>query len=330
MSEGMLLKPVLIFSRRILSFVFTVTVHFAVLLPAVAVMVADPAFTAVIFPLVSTVATSLLLLDHVAFSPDASPETVSVFVASSSISTFVSLSVMAAGAFTVTEHVAFFVPAVAVMVADPAFTAVTFPLASTVAMEVLLLDHVAFSPAASPDFTVSVFVASSAISTLVSLSVSGVTAAAFTVTEQVAFLVPAVAVMVADPAFTAVTFPLASTEAVEALLDDHVAFSPDASPDFTVSVFVAPSVSSILLSLSVMAVVVGVGVGVGVGFGVIFFGVCASTLNAVTTMITNAIITALILFVMFTDDFTFTLFIILSVTVFILSPAVLKFNFIRC
>lgn len=153
----------------------TVTLHVAVLpLPsaAVAVMLAVPAATGVTTPAVLTVATEVLLDDHVTFllqAPDGVAVAVSVEVLPPQVSDSVLLlsdSEVTLVSCTVTEQVAVLssvvasVPlvAVAVMVAVPALTAVTTPALLTVATEVLLDDHVTVLLDASDGDTVAVIV----------------------------------------------------------------------------------------------------------------------------------------------------------------------------
>ena len=129
-------------SFKTISFAVTVTGQVAVLSPALAVIVAVPALTAVTLPLPSTVATLLSEDVHVTFLSVAlsgatvalsfwlSPSTMLISVLSMVMP--VTGTVLAA---TVTEHVAVLDPSeeVTVIVAEPAFTAVTLPLPSTVA-----------------------------------------------------------------------------------------------------------------------------------------------------------------------------------------------------
>ena len=157
---------------------------------------------------------------------------------------------------TVTEQVADFSPALAVIVALPSFTAVTLPFASTVAMLLSELDHVTVLSVASSGFTVAVSVSESpsvnANSVLFSVTEVTTTTSLLTVTEQVADLSPAWAVIVTLPSFTAVTLPFASTVATVASDEDQVTVLSVASSGFTVAVRVSESpsvnVSSVLFS----------------------------------------------------------------------------------
>ena len=141
-------------------------------------------------------------------------------------------------------------------VASPAFTAVTLPAPSTVAISVLSELHVTFRLSALSGFTVAVSVSVSP-SVRVSSVLSRVTSVtpttlAFTVTLQEAVFPPSsvVTVTTASPAFTAVTLPSPPTVATSVLSELHVTFLLSALSGFTVavSVSVSPSVrvSSVL------------------------------------------------------------------------------------
>ena len=135
------------------TFALTVIVHVAVLLPSsvVTVIVVDPAFRAVTLPL-DTVATEVLLLFQLTFLLVALLGlivAVRVYSSPSVISWEVLSRVTPVTgytfALTVTSHVAVLPPSsvVTVIVAEPAFRAVTLPL-DTVATEVLLLFQLTF------------------------------------------------------------------------------------------------------------------------------------------------------------------------------------------
>ena len=142
---------------------------------------------------------------------------------------------------------AVFSPAFDVMVAVPAFTAVTLP-SFTVATAVSDELHVTVLSVASSGFTVAVSVASSPSvnSSVVLSSVTEVTAMKgfSTVTEQVADLLPALAVMVALPAWTALRRPPV-TVTTPSLEEFQVTVLSVALPGLTVavSVCVSPSLS---------------------------------------------------------------------------------------
>ena len=224
----------------------TVTVQVADFPPAFAVMVAVPAFTAVTLPSF-TVAIAVFEELHVTvLSVALSGFTVAVSVASAPSSSdrvvlFSVTEVTATVAFvTVTVQVADFPPAFAVMVAVPAFTAVTLP-SFTVAIAVFEELHVTVLSVALSGFTVAVSVASppSTSDKEVLSNVTEVTAtvAFVTVTEQVAVFSPAFDVMVAVPAFTAVTLP-SFTVATAVFEELHVTVLSVASSGFTVAVSV--------------------------------------------------------------------------------------------
>ena len=133
------------------------------------------------------------------------------------------------GALTVTSHAAVLLPSavVTMMVAVPAFTAVTVPSA-TVATCSLLLLHVTVWLVAFAGSTVAVSFSlppsASVNSVLVNVTpVTGTVWGALTVTLHVAVLAPSsvVTVMMASPALTAVTTPL-FTVAISLLLLLHV------------------------------------------------------------------------------------------------------------
>ena len=149
---------------------------------------------------------------------------------------------------TTTSQVLLSAPATAVMVAVPGFTAVSFPVWSTVTTSGLLDVQTTFSLASASPVTVRVLELLAVSSTFVSLSVIAdvltspaalvspvvgftslalLSVAAFgvTVTSMEAFSLSKVTVMVARPYFRAVTVPARSTETTSLLLDSHVAFA---------------------------------------------------------------------------------------------------------
>src|SRR5205807_1236233 len=134
--------------------VVTVTADVPVLPSDVAVMVAEPAVTPLTSPLPFTRATAVLLLDHVTTRPLSGFPLASFGVAVSC--TVAPCCTLAGDGLTVTEatgtavtvmlEVPLLPSDVAVMVAEPAVTPLTSPLPSTVATDVLLLDHVTTRP----------------------------------------------------------------------------------------------------------------------------------------------------------------------------------------
>ena len=219
----------------------TVITHVFVLLPSwvVTVIVAEPTPTAVTTPVVLTVATLVLLLDHVTFW----------FVALAGATVAVNVRVpptfnevvgrqlpivtlVGTIGATVITHVLVLLPStvVAVIVAVPTPTAVTTPVVLTVATLMLLLDHVTFWLVALAGATV-------AVNARVPPTFNGVVGRQLpivtlvgiigaTVITHVLVLLPStvVAVSVAEPTPTAVTTPVVLTVATAVLLLDHVTF----------------------------------------------------------------------------------------------------------
>ena len=113
---------------------------------------------------------------------------------------------------------------VAVIAAVPAFTPVTFPVLSTVAIELfedvqIIALFVAFT---GVTVAIKLYVAPTASSSVSAVKLTAVTlttGAMVLVNVQVAVLLPSavVAVIIAVPAFTAVTFPVLSTVAIALL-----------------------------------------------------------------------------------------------------------------
>ena len=216
--------------------IFTLTVHVAfTLLPsfAFAVIVAVPFATAVTFPLLSTVATPGLLDVHstalfvafvgatVAFKVVVAPLLVNVAVVLSNV---IFVTFMTSGCIsTVTVHVAFTSlssSAVAVIIAVPSATAVTFPFWSIFAISLLLDVHFTSLIVALSGITVAVRVVVAPLDVKVTASLFKVILVTFinvvsvycisTVTMHFAFTpLPscAVAIISAVPSATAVTFP---------------------------------------------------------------------------------------------------------------------------
>src|SRR6266576_2798309 len=205
----------------------------------VAVIVADPAETAVTRPLAETVATAGALLDHVTTRPVSVLPAASL-VAALSCAVVPTRSVLVAGAtvtvatgtaVTVIALVPLLPSLVAVIVADPAETAVTRPLAETVATAGALLDHVTTRPVSVLPAESFVTALNCSVAPLVRLPVAGVTATVATGTNDTviaaaAFLPSLVPVIVTEPAATAVTNPVADTVATPVALLDHVTTRP--------------------------------------------------------------------------------------------------------
>jgi hypothetical protein len=126
----------------------------------------------------------------------------------------------------VIREVADFPPLVAVIVAAPAVTPLTSPVAETVATPGALLVHVTVLPAGVV-VAVSCLVAPTAIVALVGETVIAVTVAGLTVTLAVPETPSLVAVIVTAPVATPFTRPFASTVATKVLLLDHVTARPE-------------------------------------------------------------------------------------------------------
>ena len=144
------------------------------------------------------------------------------------------------GTVTVTAHSAVLPPHFAVMVALPALTAVTLPLA-TFATDSSDEAQATFLSVASSGFTVAVNVAVSPMANdRVVLSRVTEPVGTVTVTAHSAVLPPHFAIIVALPALMAVTLPL-STLATDSSEDDHATVLSVASSGLTVAVSVAVS-----------------------------------------------------------------------------------------
>src|SRR6266568_4036511 len=209
------------------------------LLPSlVAVMVAVPAASAVTSPLPFTVATPGASLDQVIVRPESglplasSGVAVSCWVPPTTIVAAVGLTVSdATGIVTVTAAVALLPSLVAVTFAVPAATAVTSPLASTVATPAASVDHVMTRlvrtlPSASWSVAVICCVAPTPTVAAVGLTLTDATGAGFTVIAALPPFPSLVAVIFAAPGATAVTRPAFETVATAGLSLDHVTIRP--------------------------------------------------------------------------------------------------------
>jgi hypothetical protein len=211
----------------------------------VAVIVAEPAATPVTTPLAFTVAAAELFVDQVTVWPVmvlpfwSLTVAVSVVLAPAWIETeggetvtVVTTGVGGGTAVTVIAAVPDFPELVAVIVADPAATPDTTPLALTVAAAVLLLDQVTVCPVITLpfwSFTVACrdVVLPATTEADVGETVTVVTTGAgggvlVTVIAAVPDLLELVAVIIAEPAATPLTTPLAFTVATPVLLLDQV------------------------------------------------------------------------------------------------------------
>src|SRR2546428_362119 len=206
----------------------------------VAVIVPAPAAPPATSPLPLPVATAGLPLAHVTVRPVSGLPLASLGVAVSC--TVMPSFTLADGGATVTDAtgagvtVIAAVPLspsdVAVIVAEPVATAVTRPLAPTVATVTFELDHATARPVNGLPLASLGVAASCTVSPTATLAVAGVTATDATGTlatvTLAAPLCPShVAVIVAAPNPTAVTSPLPPTVATAALLLAHVTNRPD-------------------------------------------------------------------------------------------------------
>jgi hypothetical protein len=205
----------------------------------VAVIVAEPAPTAVTRPLAETVATAAALLDQVTTRPGSTAPAASLAAAVSwvvdatrNVADGGVTSTLATGTTTTLIAELPLCPSlVAVMVADPAATALTRPLAETVATPAASLDQTMARPVRTFPAESLVMALSWTVPPAVTLADGGVTVTDFTGTgvtliDALPDFPSLVAVIVADPAATAATTPLAETVATPGVLLDHVTVRP--------------------------------------------------------------------------------------------------------
>src|SRR5438128_5526917 len=191
------------------------------LLPSlVAVIVAEPGVTPETRPLLLTVATAVLELDHVTVRPESGLPPASLGVA---VSCTVwpacteteggVTSTVATGTFvTLIDEVPLFPSLVAVIVAEPGVTPDTSPLLLTVATAVVELDHVTVRPEsgfppASLGVAVSCTVWPACTDAEGGVTSTDATGTCGTVIDEVALLPSHVAVIVAVPGITPHTTP---------------------------------------------------------------------------------------------------------------------------
>src|SRR5882762_805524 len=235
----------------------------------VAVMVAVPAARPRTSPLALTLATTGLPLAQLTVRPLSTFPAPSFRVAlswrlapRSTVAVAGLITTDATGALeTVTVAVALCPPLVAVIEAEPAATPVTKPLALTVATAALLVAHVTARPLRAVPFesfgvAVNCVVAPTVRLAVAGLSVTEATGTFVTVTADVPLFPSLVAVIVADPAATPVTSPLALTVATAALLVVQVTARPLrvvplASFGVAVNAVVAPTVRLAVAGLTV-------------------------------------------------------------------------------
>src|SRR5439155_8544303 len=209
----------------------------------VAVIVAVPAATPFTSPLLLTVAILVLLLAHVTVRPVSAVPAESFGVAvSCAVCPTIRLAVAGATAteatgtgVTVTAAVLLLPSLVAVMLAEPGAMPVTRPLGLTVATVVSPLLHVTVRPAKVPPAESFGVAVSCTVCPTVRLAVAGetVTEATGTVVTVIAAVLvfpSLVAVMVAEPGATPVTWPLGLTVATVVSLLFHVTVRPARVP----------------------------------------------------------------------------------------------------
>src|SRR5436309_573319 len=206
----------------------------------VALIVMDPGVTPETRPLLLTVATAVLELDHVTVRPERGVPLASFGVA---VSCTVwpacteaeggVTSTVATGTFvTVTDEVPLFPSLVAVIVAVPGVTPDTSPLLLTVATAVLELDHVTVRPESGAPFAsfgvpVSCTVWPPCTEAVAGVTSTDATGTGVTVIVEVPLFPSLVAVIVADPGVTPETSPLLLAVATAVLELDHVTVRPE-------------------------------------------------------------------------------------------------------
>ena len=157
-------------------------------------------------------------------------------------------------------HSSLTLPWYAVIVAVPLALAVTLPLLSTVATDVLLLFHLTVLSVAllgvivADNWVVSFTFKLIALVFNVILVTGTVISFCLTVITHVAFLDPLLAVITTSPAPTAVTLPLL-TVAIFVLLDDHVIFLLVALLGFIVADKLIESFTYIIVSVIFIVIV---------------------------------------------------------------------------
>lgn len=211
-----------------------------------AVIVADPAATAVTTPLADTVAMLASLEAQVTARPDRTVPDASLVVAvSATASPTVGVALAGVtdtvatgsggGVCTVTVAMPLRPSLAAVIWATPAATAVTTPVAETVATPGALDDQLMLRPVRTVPEASRVVAEREAVPPTMSVVLSGDTVTlatgagggGFTVICAVPLFPSLVAVIVAEPGATAVTVPLAaSTVAIWGALESHVAGRP--------------------------------------------------------------------------------------------------------
>src|SRR5205807_155899 len=217
----------------------TVTAALPLCPPLVAVNVAPPTARPLTRPLPLTAATPSASLDQVTTRPLSGLPRASLGVAvSCTVAPMSRVAIagvtvtVATGTFvTVTADVPLFPSLVAVIVAEPAAALLTRPLADTVATAAVPVAQVTTRPlsavpCASFGVAVSCVVAPTGRPAAAGLTVTEATGTLVTVMADVPLCPSLVAVIVAEPAATPVTNPLAETVATAALLVTQVTARP--------------------------------------------------------------------------------------------------------
>src|SRR5205809_312061 len=225
--------------------VLTVIVALPLCPSLVAVIVAEPAAPPVTSPLALTVATAVLLLAQVTARPD-SGLPFAPFGVAANCTVWPTCTDVVAG-LTVTDATGTVLTVmvapplcpsdVAVIVADPAATPLTTPLALTVATAVLPLDQVIARPESELPFAsfgvaVSCIVWPTCTDAVAGVTVTDATGTVLTVIVAVPLCPSDVAVIVAEPAATPVTSPLALTVATAVLPLDQLIVRPESELPF--------------------------------------------------------------------------------------------------
>src|SRR5438128_1865202 len=206
----------------------------------VALIVMEPGVTPLTRPLLLTVATAVLELDHVTVRPDSGfppsslgvPVSCTVWPACTEAEGGVTSTVATGTLVTVTDEVPLLPSLVAVIVAVPGVTPDTSPLLLTVATAVLELDHVTVRPEsgfppASLGVAVSCTVWPACTDAEGGVTSTVATGTFVTVIDEVPLFPSLVAVIVAEPGVTPETRPLLLTAATDVLELDHVTVRPE-------------------------------------------------------------------------------------------------------
>src|SRR6059058_824591 len=206
----------------------------------VALIVMEPGVTPLTRPLVLTVATAVLELDHVTVRPESGfppaslgvPVSCTVWPACTEAEGGVTSTDATGTGVTVIAEVPLFPSLVAVIVAVPGVTPDTSPLLLTVATAVLELDHVTVRPEsgvppASLGVPVSCTVCPACTDAEGGVTSTVATGTFVTLIDEVPLFPSLVAVIVAEPGVTPETRPPLLTVATAVLELDHVTVRPE-------------------------------------------------------------------------------------------------------